>query len=486
MNASKIVAALWLACVILTPTAYGQNPSGGATLPKDVYPDSRFRLPLPKKEDLDEYGKRVFDMMVDPGRRSLVGLNGPAGIRMYDPRLAEMMNNANLYLRRETGFGDRLSEIAILTTAREMDNQFEWAAHETAGRRAGVEPAVIDIIRYRKPVTGLGEKETIIIGFGRQLFGQKKVSSATFAEALRLFGRRGLVDLTSLMASYSATAALLNAFDMQLPEGQAPRLAAPPESGTTAEYHAPRLAGTGNPNLNGLWQSFNEANWDIQAHAAKPGPPEFGALFSQPAGIGIVEGNEIPYQPWALAKKKDNFDKRFVRLAADGVRAEPLDPEAKCYLPGVPRATYMPFPFQIIQGDKKIVIAYEYASASRIIPLEKAEAAPNDSYMGWSAGHWEGDSLVVDVTGFNDKTWFDRAGNFHSDELHVVERYTPAGPDILHYEATIEDPKVFTRPWKMSFPLYRRLDQNAQFLEFKCVPFAEELLYGHLRKQGEK
>jgi 4-carboxymuconolactone decarboxylase len=162
--------------------------------------------------------------MVNPGRRSLVGLNGPAGIRMYDPKVAEMMNNANLYLRRETGFGDRLTEIAILTTAREMDNQFEWSAHETAGRKAGVEPAIIDIIRYRKPVAGLGEKETLIIGFGRELFGQKKISSATFADALRLFGRRGVVVLTSLMAFYSATSALLNAFDMQLPAGQSPQL----------------------------------------------------------------------------------------------------------------------------------------------------------------------------------------------------------------------------------------------------------------------
>jgi len=248
-------------------------------------------------------------------------------------------------------------------------------------------------------------------------------------------------------------------------------------------YKAPRLAGTVNPDLSGLWQALNEANWDVQAHAAQAGPPEFGALFAQPAGPGIVEGNEIPYQPLALAQKKDNFEKRFVRTNSDGVRLEPLDPEAKCYLPGVPRATYMPFPFQIIQVNKKIVIAYEFASATRIIPLEKVEPALNESYMGWSAGRWEGDTLVVDVTGFNDKTWFDRAGNFHSDALHVIERYTPAGRDVLRYEATIEDPKVFTRPWKISFPLYRRLDKNAQFMEFKCVPFAEELVYGHLRKQ---
>jgi hypothetical protein len=254
----------------------------------------------------------------------------------------------------------------------------------------------------------------------------------------------------------------------------------------TAGYTAPRLTGTTRPNLSGLWQALNEANWDIQAHAAQPGPPQFGALFAEPAGPGIVEGNEIPYQPSALAKKKENFEKRLVRVNTDGVRLEPLDPEAKCYMPGVPRATYMPFPFHIVQGTDKIIIAYEYASASRIIHLDKVDPAPSDSFMGWSVGRWEGDTLVVDVTALNDKTWFDRAGNFHSDALHVVERYTPASPEVLRYEATIEDPKVFTRPWKMSFPLYRRLDRNAQFMEFKCVPFSEELIYGHLRKEVSK
>lgn len=251
-------------------------------------------------------------------------------------------------------------------------------------------------------------------------------------------------------------------------------------------YKAARLAGTDRPNLDGLWQALTEANWDIQAHAAQPGPSQFGALYAEPAGPGIVEGNEIPYQPWAMAKKKENFEKRLTRVNTDGVRLEPLDPEAKCYLPGVPRANYMPFPFEIIQGDKKILVAYEFASASRLITLDKAGPAPVESYMGWSNGRWDGDTLVVDVTGLNDKTWFDRAGNFHSDALHVVERWTPAGPDVLQYEATIEDPKVFTRPWKMSFPLYRRLDHHAQFLEFKCVPFSEELVYGHLRKQTGK
>jgi hypothetical protein len=256
-----------------------------------------------------------------------------------------------------------------------------------------------------------------------------------------------------------------------------------PLAGQTPVYRAPRLTGTTRPNINGLWQSLNEGNWDLLPHEAQPGPPEFGALYAEPAGVGIVIGNQIPYKPEALEQKKKNFEERFVRKVRDGVRDEPLDPEAKCYLPGVPRATYMPFPFQIIQGNKKIVIAYEYASASRVIPLEKVGEAPTDSYMGWSQGHWEGDTLVVDVTGFNDKTWFDRAGNFHSEALHVVERYTPVSATMMNYEATIEDANVFTRPWKIAFPLYKRTEANAQFLEFKCVPFADELVYGHLRKK---
>ncbi len=156
------------------------------------------------------------------------------------------------------------------------------------------------------------------------------------------------------------------------------------------------------------------------------------------AGLGVVEGEEIPYLPEALAKKKENFANRLT-----------LDPEVKCYLPGVPRATYMPYPFQIVQSKKYTLISYEYASAVRTINMENHKKAPIDSWMGWSNGHWEGETLVVDVTGFNEDTWFDRAGNFHSDALHVVERYTPRSADTLNYEATIEDPKVFSRPWKI-------------------------------------
>ena len=149
----------------------------------------------------------------------------------------------------------------------------------------------------------------------------------------------------------------------------------------------------------------------------------------------------------------------------------------------MPRATYMPFPFQIVQTPKFILMAYEFASASRVIEVGGNPEAPIDSWMGHSVAKWEGETLVVDVNGFNDQTWFDRAGNYHSDALHVTERYTRVGPDSLRYEATIEDPKVFTRPWKISMPLYRRLEKNAQLIEFKCVEFVEELMYGHLRRK---
>jgi 4-carboxymuconolactone decarboxylase len=219
MNALKPVEFILLAGVLLSGRICGQAP-----LPKDVYPDSRFRLPLPKRAGMDDYGKKVFDELADPGRRSLVGLQGPSGIRLYSPRVAKPMSDVNTYLRTGTGLDGRLTEIAIMVTARAMDNQFEWTAHEIAGLKAGVEPAIVDLIKYRKPVAGLGEKETIIIRFGHELLDRKKVSSATFAEALRLFGQRGLVDLTSLMAHYAATSVILTAFDMQLPEGQKPLL----------------------------------------------------------------------------------------------------------------------------------------------------------------------------------------------------------------------------------------------------------------------
>ena len=249
-----------------------------------------------------------------------------------------------------------------------------------------------------------------------------------------------------------------------------------------AASRAPRLVGTESPDLNGMWQVLNTANWDLEPHAAGPSPfpALLGAYDAEPPGPGVVEGGKIPYQPWAAAKKKENFEKRLYRPKNLEENETTGDPEAKCYLPGVPRATYMPFPFRIVQTPKQVLIAYEFAGAARTIILDHKPEAPNDYWMGWSIGHWDGDTLVVDVTDQKDKTWLDRAGNFHSDALHVVERYTPIDKDHLIYEATLEDPKVFTRPWKIRMPLYRVIDANAQLLEFKCVEFVEPFLYGPL------
>jgi hypothetical protein len=244
------------------------------------------------------------------------------------------------------------------------------------------------------------------------------------------------------------------------------------EPSAGSRYRAPRT-GDGKPNLNGIWQALNTANWDIEAHPAAPGLiTELGASNAVPGGLGVVEG-EIPYRPEALAKRKENYANRLK-----------LDPENKCYLPGVPRATYMPFPFQILQSQKHIMIVHEFAGAVRTVYMDDHKEAPADSWMGWSNGRWEGETLVVDTTGFNGQTWFDRAGNFHSDALHVVERFTARSPDTLMYDVTLEDSKTFTRPWKMSMPLYRRVEKNAQLMEFRCVEFAEELIYGPLRKQS--
>jgi hypothetical protein len=231
----------------------------------------------------------------------------------------------------------------------------------------------------------------------------------------------------------------------------------------------------GKPNLNGIWAASNTANWNIQTHQARQGPViALGAAFSVPGGLGVVEGDEIPYKPEAVAQRDANARNWMAN-----------DPEVKCYLPGVPRATYMPYPFQIVQSTapNDILITYEFASASRVIHMSTNQESPTDTWMGWSNGRWEGDTLVVDVKNFGADTWFDRAGNYHSEALHVVERYTPLGPDVLQYEATIEDPNVFTRPWTMSMPIYRRVEKNAQLMEYKCVEFAEELMYGHLSKQ---
>ena len=242
----------------------------------------------------------------------------------------------------------------------------------------------------------------------------------------------------------------------------------------TTDYLAPRAPG-GNPDLNGIWQALGSAHWDIEPHAAGPSVVrELGALSAVPGGLGVVSGDTIPYQSEALAQRNANRANRLER-----------DPAIKCYLPGVPRGMYMPFPVQIIQSQEHIMILHEFAGAVRTVYMEDHMEAPADSWMGWSNGHWEGDTLVIDTTGFNGQTWFDRSGNFHSEALHVVERITPRSPETLSYEVTIEDPNVFTGPWTMSMPLYRRVDENARILEFRCVEFVEDLIYGHLRKQPE-
>jgi hypothetical protein len=249
--------------------------------------------------------------------------------------------------------------------------------------------------------------------------------------------------------------------------------------GQTTGYKAPR-APDGKPNLNGIWQAFTTANWDIEAHHADAGPRSdiMGAWGAEPGGMSIVEGGTIPYKPEALKVKQENFKNRMaVKVTNDPHRFDTGDPELQCYRPGVPRANYMPFPFQIFQNREQILMVYEYKGAIRTIFMDKQQEAPVDSWMGWSNGSWEGDTLVIDVKGFNGHTWFDRAGNFASDTLHVVERWTPRGANHLNYEATIEDPAVFTRPWKISFPVYRRLEPNVQLLEFNCVPFVEEMMY---------
>jgi hypothetical protein len=225
-------------------------------------------------------------------------------------------------------------------------------------------------------------------------------------------------------------------------------------AGAQSAAPLPRTA-NGKPDLTGIWQAVTTANWNIQAHPAEHGVP---------AGLGVVDGDEIPYQPWAAAKKRDNFASRAT-----------ADPESKCHLPGVPRITYMPFPFQIFQTAGHVAIVYEYVHAVRRIYMDSPHPrGPLQFYMGDSRGRWEGDTLVVDVVHFTDQTWFDRSGNFHSDALHVVERYTPIGANHIEYEATIEDPKVFTRPWTMRMPLYRRLDSNMRILEFECYAFGLE------------
>ncbi|HVG54782.1 MAG TPA: hypothetical protein VM846_10145 [Vicinamibacterales bacterium] len=255
--------------------------------------------------------------------------------------------------------------------------------------------------------------------------------------------------------------------------------AAPAQGRGAAPARPDRIAGR--PNLNGIYQAINTANWNLEDHSASSTAFwQLGAVFAIPAGQTVLTDNNgtIPYTPAGLKKRAEN--------QASWPKG---DPEAKCYMPGLPRATYMPYPFQIVQGQKDILFVYEYASSNRIVHMSNHTEAPVDSWMGWSNGKWEGDTLVIEAKGFNDLSWFDRAGNHHSEALVVTERYSVApgtGGNVLNYTARIEDPKTFTRPWTISMPLYRRVEPNAQLLEYKCVEFSEELLYGDLKKKASE
>ena len=255
-------------------------------------------------------------------------------------------------------------------------------------------------------------------------------------------------------------------------------------------YRAPRGPDGVHPDLNGVWQAMNNANWDIEPHAARaalqmrPGPVipvpakavvALGAVGSVPAGVGIVEGGSIPYTAEALKQRNENRADYLAR-----------DPEVKCYMAGLPRANYMDKPFRILQSEKSMLFTYEYAGMVRNILFKDPGPPPADSWMGQSVAKWDGDTLVITVTGQSDATWFDRAGNFHSADMVVVERWTPTSAGTMRYEATITDPNTFTRPWKISMNLYKRIGDDARVQQFKCIEFVEELLYGALRKEPLK
>ena len=248
----------------------------------------------------------------------------------------------------------------------------------------------------------------------------------------------------------------------------------------------------GRPNFSGIWQANNEANWDLESHAARPAmiaqpgvypyeyarlpaPPvvALGAVASVPGSLGVVQGDgRIPYTPEALVRKQENVENWVDR-----------DPEIRCFLPGIPRAMYMPHPFEITQSTNKIHMAFAYTATARTIHMDEVEQPPDFTWMGHSVGRWEGDTLVVEVDNFPDNGWFDRAGNHHSGAVRLDERFTLVTPNVINYEVTIEDPNTFTRPWQIAMPLYRRMEPNMQLLEFRCQEFAEEFMYGHLRKE---
>jgi hypothetical protein len=279
---------------------------------------------------------------------------------------------------------------------------------------------------------------------------------------------------TDAFIAVALAAAMTLTMSAQQPARQGGAPAPARGRGGTPAARPARIAGR--PNLNGIWQAINTANWNLEGHSASATPFwQLGALFAIPAGQSVIVDNNgiIPYTPEGLKKRQEN--------QAGWPKA---DPEARCYLPGLPRATYMPYPFQIVQGENDILFTYEYASANRVVHMTNHTEAPVDTWMGWSNGRWDGDTLVIEVNGFNDLSWFDRAGNHHSDALTVTERYSLArGGNHLNYEARIEDPNTFIQAFTIRMTLYRRLEQTAQLLEYKCVEFSEELLYGDLKKK---
>lgn len=251
----------------------------------------------------------------------------------------------------------------------------------------------------------------------------------------------------------------------------------------------PRLSGTEVPDIHGVWQAFSEIEYNLEGQAAQPalvlheGVPNggpvpnapvlaLGALGGVPGSLGAVVGGTIPYKAEALTQRDDNRAHALTR-----------DPAVKCLMPGVPRSTYMGHPFQITQSTDKIMVAYGFSNAGRTIHLDEVDTPGIDSWMGHSVGRWEDDTLVVEVNELIGDTWFDRSGNFHSGGMTVTERYTPITPYHIDYEATITDPDVFTEPWTIKLPLYKRMEEHPQVLEYRCVEMVEELIYGHLRKE---
>jgi hypothetical protein len=232
----------------------------------------------------------------------------------------------------------------------------------------------------------------------------------------------------------------------------------------------------GHPNFNGIWQALNTAYWNLESHSVEAFGKDrnefwqLGAIASIPAGKSVLHGGgTIPYLPEALKKRNENRS-----------HWPEADPEAKCYMLGVPRVTYQNFPFQIFQSDGDLLMVYPFAATNRIIYMKDHSDLPVDSWMGKSSGTWEGDVLVVTTTSQNGQSWLDRAGNFASNQLKVTERFKLLDANHISYEATLEDPRTFARPWTIEMPLYRIIDDNAQLLEHKCVPFTDMLLYHDL------